>query len=276
MSLNQDKLFGPLFSFLRSLPFLTLTLIAIPFVTPSLTRLLVEPLLPSNNYTAYDTEDDNTYLSQRHAQALQDVQHYKNLLRSYRRMDIEGSSFNSIMLAKNLGHSPQLYRRGLVLSLNHSDVDILNAAVTYHDCLIGTVDDVNNNWCHVKLIADPEFKIAVDIISHNDKKAPAEGWPRGICGGQIKVSGGSEVVVKDIDNSRLADIQIGDYIITSGFDFKVQKGLLIGRIKDIVKGDLFLHLPVTLEVNPRDKPLFSLLSPIPNPFQKSKEVKDKK
>jgi cell shape-determining protein MreC len=205
------------------------------------------------------------------ANARQEIQNLKELLKAYKTMGPEERSLHRSILAKNLGHSPQLYRRGLVLSPDGAGQVQVGSPVVYQNQLIGLVDEVSKSWCHVQLLADPEFKIAVDIISSKKNEAPAEGWPRGILGGQIAVSNGSEVIVRHIDNSRISDIQVGDYVVTSGFDFKVQKGLLIGKVRDVVEGNLFLHLPVKLQLDPLSKPLYKILPPMPNPFQKASQ-----
>jgi len=112
-------------------------------------------------------------------------------------------------------------------------VELDNAVISYNG-IIGKVISTLDNYSDVMLITDTNS--AIDVLSQRTRA-------RGIARGSI-----NEPMKLSLDFvSREEDIQEGDQIVTSGIGGIWPKGLLVGKVTKVEKGDEFLFKLIEIE-----------------------------
>jgi rod shape-determining protein MreC len=258
---------GALLAFLKSLPIMVLILLAIPFLTPSLTEKCVTPLLPLARPVAQGPDPDETSLWAMLGALRQENIRLKKTLLLLGREEKDQAAATGI-LARNLGQTPELFRQSIVLDAGQKDGVATGSVIVHSGHLIGLVDACRPEWSRTRLLADPEFRITVEVVGTDNRPPPTEGWVRALAGGRDPARGDGAVMIHHFPRARRQDIQLGDMVVTNGRDFQTPAGLLVGRIASIEIRELFME--ILLEVpNPAALNLLRILPPPENPFTQS-------
>ncbi len=108
------------------------------------------------------------------------------------------------------------------IMVNRGSVDGVrdgSAVVAYDGILVGIVTDVSLNTSYVRLLTDPQSKIAGRLLTSSQSE--------GI------VSGGHGIVVRMDLIPRDEKIEIGTQLVTSGLDDQLPRGLVVGKVINV-------------------------------------------
>lgn len=111
--------------------------------------------------------------------------------------------------------------RFLIIDKGADDGVRVDQVVVYQDSYLGKVQQVSPKISEVLLIKDPSSKIAV--FSQN-----SEGRAKGILSGQF----GSQLLMDKILHQE--NIQVGDLVYSEGAEGKFPKGLIMGRVTEVI------------------------------------------
>lgn len=127
---------------------------------------------------------------------------------------------NRLMMANVIGYNSILGQYFLIDKGKADDLSVGLAVVAANNFLAGRVAEVEEHFSKVVLISDSNFSI--NTITQDTR---ASGYVKGIHGLGIAM----EMIPID------AQINIGETVLTSGLNDGVPKGLIIGKITDVVK-----------------------------------------
>lgn len=125
----------------------------------------------------------------------------------------------------------------IVLNVGSSSSVSVGSPVIYENYLIGLVSSVSPNSCVVKLLSDPGMKISA---LSQDTRA------KGLVVGNF----GTNVLMKNILIDEI--INVGETVVTSGEDFSIPKGLIIGKVTRVNfrQQEILKTADIELGVNP--------------------------
>ncbi len=135
------------------------------------------------------------------------------------RFSLGESAVNQLVLANIVGYSFQPRQYFLIDKGSAGGLKAGMAVVTADDFLIGEVAEVQENSAKVVLISDSN--LAVNAITQETR-----------VNGVVRGSYGFEVVMEMIPVDQ--KIQKGETVLTSGLNEAVPKGLIVGRISEII------------------------------------------
>jgi rod shape-determining protein MreC len=147
-----------------------------------------------------------------------------------RLLDYRESTGFTMTAASVIGHDASgLYRTVLIDRGSSAGVE-LQQAVLAPDGVVGRVIKVFPRTALVLLVTDRSSGIDAIVQRTRDQ-------------GVVQGRGGSECELKYLDRS--AELEVGDYVVTSGMGGKFPKGVWIGRISGVNRGgDLFQSVDV--------------------------------
>lgn len=140
----------------------------------------------------------------------------------------------SFILADVISRSPLNFSQSFIINKGSNDGVKVNQAVVWGgQVLVGEVKDVSDDSANIRSINDSEFRTSVFV---GEKRIEA------IFKGQ-----GLESAILDLVPAK-AEIVVGDRIITSGLDKKMNRGLYIGEVKETKKVEGKVFQDVTVEL----------------------------
>ncbi len=149
-------------------------------------------------------------------------------------LEFKKESPYEIVAAEIIAKDATSYGRTIRVNVgSRNNVTVNSAVISYHG-IVGKVISTLDNYSDIMLITDTMS--AVDVLSQRSR---ARGIARGSVNEPLKLS--LDFV------SREEDIQKGDAIVTSGLGGIWPKGLLVGMVSTIEKGDEFLFRLVEIE-----------------------------
>ena len=131
--------------------------------------------------------------------------------------------------------------RNITIDKGQKDGVVLNAAVLGVEGVMGRVVSVGPNAAKVQLLLDRDCGVGVRIERTRTTAVVA---------GQVAFadSGTSDLLMKYVPV--LADVVVGDVVVTSGLDQIYPKGLVVGRVRSVGKGSgLFKEVQVQPSAN---------------------------
>src|SRR3989338_6652823 len=149
-------------------------------------------------------------------------------------LEFKEESPYKIIAAEIISKDATSYGRTIRVNVGKRNNLELDSAVISYNGIVGKVITMIENYSDIMLITDTNS--AVDVLSQRTRA-------RGIARGSI-----NEPMKLSLDFvSREEDIQEGDQIVTSGIGGIWPKGLLVGKISKIEKGDEFLFKLIEIE-----------------------------
>ncbi len=129
--------------------------------------------------------------------------------------------------ANVIGRSQDNFQNFLILDKGEKQGIIEGYAVTIQDVVIGKIYDVSKYTCRVLLINDTFSKLAVSVQNKD--------YSIGILSGEYGLGLRIDLIPQ---NEKISE---GDYVITSGLEENVSRGLYVGQIDSIIytEGELF-------------------------------------
>jgi len=122
------------------------------------------------------------------------------------------------IIGKNIGEEKVLINKGEEDGVRKDMV-----VITQNKVLVGKVDKVYKNFSSVTLISHKDNLLQVEIMGRD-------------CFGVLKGKGGWKVEVDLVPKEKV--IEKGDLVITKGEEGVYPSGLLIGKVKEVLKDDL--------------------------------------
>jgi rod shape-determining protein MreC len=135
-----------------------------------------------------------------------------------RLMDLGEGFSQALVYAEVIGRDPTAWFKTVIINKGHRDAVAVGMPVVVPEGIVGQVVEVSGHYAKVLLIVDQNS--AVDALVQRTRA-------RGVLKGEFADQCRLEFVL------RKEDVQVGDTVVSSGFDNVFPKGLRIGAIKDV-------------------------------------------
>ncbi len=174
--------------------------------------------------TLKDLNKENANLKNENTAFLEEVTRLKEAVRENevlrRQMGIDQSEKQKLIMAEVIGYNPTLGQYFLIDRGLKDGLSVGLAVVAANNFLIGRVAEVSQNFSKVLLILDSNF--LVNAVTQDTRIS-----------GVVKGSHGLGVAMEMIPID--AQIIVGETVLTSGLNETIPKGLIIGRVAEVVK-----------------------------------------
>jgi rod shape-determining protein MreC len=127
-----------------------------------------------------------------------------------------------LQAAQVVAYSPGNLKTNIVVNVGLADSIKVNMPVLAMGGLVGKVSDVYEGHSHVQLLLDPSVKVSV--IENNSRTI-----------GIMESNDSRKLYMSVFKNS---EIRTGDTIVTSGFGGVFPKGLMVGKVKGFIDGNI--------------------------------------
>ncbi len=134
--------------------------------------------------------------------------------------------------ARVVGVNPVAKLLSVRINRGESDGVFQGMSVVTPDGIVGQVVRATGGWADVKLVTDPESRVAVRV-----QRSRARGTAAGLGKGPLRLE----------NMLRTEDIQEGDLIITSGTDGVYPPGLVVGKVTRLEKKEHGMFLEGDLQ-----------------------------
>lgn len=161
------------------------------------------------------------------------LQEENSLLRS--QLDIPELSNYKLVAGRVIGEEPDSFSRNMLINIGSRDNIEVNQPVIFNNALVGYIANVEDNLSEVILITDPNSTLYAYIQG-------VEG--EGLVTGSL---GLGYLTMEQI--ARESEVNIGDYVYTSGQVEPHYRDILIGRVDQILTEDRDTFQTVTVEPN---------------------------
>ncbi len=167
---------------------------------------------------------ENANLRNENLAFLEEVTYLKETARENeilrRQLGISQSEKQKLIMAEVVGYNPTLGRYFLIDKGSQDGLSVDLAVVAANNFLIGQVAEAGRNFSKVLLISDSNS--SVNAITQDTR-----------INGVVKGSHGLGVAMEMIPID--VQVTVGETVLTSGLNGVIPKGLIIGRIADVVK-----------------------------------------
>lgn len=165
-------------------------------------------------------------------------------------LNFHTTTANRVVAAEVIGKDPSAWFKTIIIDKGTSDGLKKGLPVVISQGIIGQIVDTADHYSKVMLIIDRNS--AVDALVQRSR---ARGIIKGISADQCRFD---YVLQKH-------DVQVGDTVVSSGFDGVYPKGLRLGRVSEVVKpeAEIFQKITVTpyVDFEKLEEVLVVLVSP---------------
>jgi len=161
-------------------------------------------------------------------------------------LNFSGKNKERLVIANIIGKRSEMGFNWFILDQGSQDgIRPSLAVIDENGFLLGKISRVTENFSYLLPLFDSHSLIAADIVKSTDDKGVGSRLTSGLVQGKHGLS--MEMNYIPLDKS----IESGDFVITSGLESEIRRGLIIGQIEEAIKepGALFQKITIKPLIN---------------------------